>query len=1290
MGMSSSFGDGAHRGDRPEPHATRATRAALDIEERRELLLLYANDVILLFDEQYRVVDFNDRALEAYGYSREEFRGLTLGDLREGSQPIALDARMAEVRRRGGMVFGSVSRRKDGSTFPVETSVRAVKTSAGQYYHTIVRDISERRAAEHELGETLHRMKQAERLASLGHWRVDLPGGQFRPSDELLQIVGASRPPADMFGEEAESYVHPDDRGKREKILEALRDGQPVRYAWRALRPDGEIRYLEGSAEPVFGDAGRVVSVFGVTQDVTERAETTAALRQSEERVRGVFATMMEGFAYCRMLYDEEGRRDDFEYLEVNPAFAELTGIEGAVGRRVTELIPSIKDLNPELLDIYGEVAETGMPAEFDIDFAPLDKWLHVSATRPREGEFVAVFYDITERKEAERLARESGDHFRMALRNAPVSVAMQDTDLRYVWAYNQRSARPEAIIGKRDADIFTAEEAAHLETVKRRVLDEDVEMREELWLGRPGGRMFLAVNFEPIHDGAGKVVGVGSATVDLTPMKLAEQALFDNRAKLETALASMTDAVFISDAEGNFLDFNDAFATFHRFTSKEECLRSLAEYPDILEVYLDSGELAPLDQRAVPRALRGEVVVDAEYRLRRKDTGEVWVGSYSFAPIRDESGAIVGSVVAARDVSDRKKAERDLEESEERFRSLFEHSPIAVFFGAPDDGSITAANPAACEMFGYTEAELVGMGRVGILDTDDPRLGPGLRARAETRKVHGVELTAIRGDGRRFPVEVDSIIVPTDPPRSFVMMRDITERLEMERALRQSEAAALETVARLSRSQQLGRMGDWEWDLASGEVRWSEEIRRIYGVGLEFATNFETIVPMTHPADAEANLRGAQAILDDPDRSSGVLTFRIVRPDGAVRHIFQTLAVDRTPEGEPVRVFGIMQDVTELRETELALLQSERRFRRFYDASLVGVAFWTAEGSISDANDRFLDMLGYTREDLYAGAVDWAAMTPPEYAARDEEALEELQATGRNAVPYEKDYYTKDGARLPVLITAAALDEEATSGILLVLDVTEQKRAELDLRRLNLDLEDRVRRRTADLEAANEELESFSYSVSHDLRAPLRHIAGFAELLRGSVGDHDDEDTGHFIDVITHAANDMGILIDDLLQFSRVGRAEMHVAPVNMEQLVREVLDVAGSNLGDRRVEVTVGEIAPAPGDRTLLRQVWANLIGNAYKYSRPRDPAVIEIGSRQDDGEVVYWVRDNGVGFDLQYAERLFHVFERLHRSEEFEGTGIGLANVQRIVGRHDGRCWAEAEEGKGATFFFSLPNG
>ena len=244
------------------------------------------------------------------------------------------------------------------------------------------------------------------------------------------------------------------------------------------------------------------------------------------------------------------------------------------------------------------------------------------------------------------------------------------------------------------------------------------------------------------------------------------------------------------------------------------------------------------------------------------------------------------------------------------------------------------------------------------------------------------------------------------------------------------------------------------------------------------------------------------------------------------------------------------------------------------------------------------------------------------------------------------------------------------------------------EIRLLNADLERRVVARTAEFEAANKELEAFSYSVSHDLRAPLRHIDGFVELLNKHAGATLDEKGRRHLATISGAARKMGNLIDDLLAFSRMGRAEMRKISVNLASLAEEVVHDLKVDEKDRRVEWKFGDLPTVHGDPAMLRLVFQNLFSNAIKYSGPREAARIEVDAQPQNGEIVVSVRDNGVGFDPTYAHKLFGVFQRLHGPAEFEGTGIGLANVRRIVSRHGGRTWAEGAIGQGATFYFSLP--
>lgn len=257
-----------------------------------------------------------------------------------------------------------------------------------------------------------------------------------------------------------------------------------------------------------------------------------------------------------------------------------------------------------------------------------------------------------------------------------------------------------------------------------------------------------------------------------------------------------------------------------------------------------------------------------------------------------------------------------------------------------------------------------------------------------------------------------------------------------------------------------------------------------------------------------------------------------------------------------------------------------------------------------------------------------------------------------------------------------------------LIGEIVQRKRAEQAIRQLNAELEERVHSRTAELEAANKELEAFAYSVSHDLRAPLRAIDGFSRKVVMDYGGKLDDEGRRQLQVVRDNAKGMGKLIDDLLAFSRMGRREMALQPLDMDAMVRGVADELHAAEPQRAIEFAFSPLPLAWGDAAMLRQVWVNLLANAVKFSHQRQVAHIEIGGRTETGETIYWVKDDGAGFDMQYAGKLFGVFQRLHRQDEFEGTGVGLAIVQRILHRHNGRIWGEGKPDAGATFWFALP--
>ncbi len=663
----------------------------------------------------------------------------------------------------------------------------------------------------------------------------------------------------------------------------------------------------------------------------------------------------------------------------------------------------------------------------------------------------------------------------------------------------------------------------------------------------------------------------------------------------------------------------------------------------------------------------------DFEYRMIADDGRVVWLRDLVTVIAPEDGTPVLRGIMV--DITERKRHEDEILGAEERYRTLVENVNDIVF-ATDREGTIIYISPQITRMSSFSVEELTGQNFFRFIHPDDiaqvqGSLGGVIGGRPDRR-----EFRVVDKDGSVGWLSASSRPRFEDGELAGLtgILTDVTDRRRAEEALGKSEQRFRNFVENLNDVV-------YALDLSGRFTYCSPAIELVSSYTAEEVIG-HSFADFIHPEDLPGlagvfarNLAGESAQVE----------YRVHDKDGAVRWV-QASVGPMYENDEVVGVTGVFSEITARKRTLEALYESEARYRELVEMSPDSIVVHR-DGKIVFVNDAALKLTGARNPSELLGR-SVLELVHPDSRPLAIERIRGMTQEGRAAARVEEKFLRLDGTTIDVEVMASPVVFHGRQSIQVIIhDATERKRTQEEIKKLNEVLELRVRDRTAELIAANRELEAFSYSVSHDLRAPLRVIEGFARMFLEEYAQTLDEQGRSYLEKIHSTSARMDRLIHDLLAFSRMSRASMTMGTVDLSLIARAIVEELEDERPRREAVFVIADNLKVNGDATLLRIVVDNLIGNAWKYTSRRPSARIEFGVEEQDGEKVYFVRDDGVGFDMRFVGKLFRPFQRLHAVGDFEGTGIGLATVQRIVERHGGRIWAESEIDKTTVFRFTL---
>jgi PAS domain S-box-containing protein len=1108
---------------------------------------------------------------------------------------------------------------------------------------------------------------------------------------------------------------------------------------------DGEVRHLFGNATPLRDFEGRVRGSIAAFVDVTALREAERQLRENEERTRLALAATGMGTWEVNVVTQEARASAD-----VGPLYGMPPGFAHSSTAAWLEMVHPedrgrVADARRRLFENGDPYEEEFRVMRPDGTL----RWLHSRATLFRDADqrpwkAVGVVSDVTARKRVEEALLASEERYRFLANSVPVMVwtARADGQIDFVnerwedyFGLDANHVQPDdwaARIHPDDVDRVEAEWQLCVRTRREFVIEYRLRRRDgvyrwHLCLARPQW-----IDGE-LHSWVGSIVDVQEqkakeATLQfLVDLNETTRTLSDPNEAMRTIARMLGKHLGVNRCayaevdpdESHFTitgDYvSDTFSIVGRYplpTFGDEALMAMREG----RTYVAS------DVEASPEEVDLDAYRQAEIRavicvpLHKGGRFVAAMAVHCRAPrewTADEIHLVEMVVDRCWSTLERTRAEREIRRGTTRYRALAE-AAASVVFAADAEGRLTDLPFLRGLDPSVARTGLGGGWLLAVHPDDRPAAIAAWHAAVAAGDPYDTEfrIRMAGGDYRWHVARGVRVNNEFGEPSGWIgACVDVHDRVTTDRTLRLvNELTAAtrdsrnpdEVIVHAQRllGQRLGATRCAYGEPASGGRRFVGPPN--YCVGCE---DLSRRFPITgfNSSTSEALRAGKTLIIHDV---AAEMTPEAGRDAFLATSIAAALCVPVLKEGRLVAILGVHQDrprtwtsdeielarnVAERTWSELervraehAVQRSEQRLRQTLEAATVGVALNDVSGQFLYANRPMLRLLGYTEADLWNGLISWNAIQAPDRRAQDDLALDQLRKTG-TCDPYETEFVTQDGRRVPVYVGAALVPDaegQGNLGAAFVTDLSALKEAERELVRLNADLERRVRERTSELEAANREMEGFTYTVAHDLRAPLRAIISTARILQSETADVLSEEHLGLLERQAQNATHLARLLDDLLVNARIARQEVRRLQIDLSDLVERVADAVRE---ERPNPILVEPGLHADADPNLLRLAIQNLLDNACKFSP--DGAAVAFGRADTERGPAYFVRDHGVGFDMTHAGKLFEPFVRLVRQDEFPGTGIGLANVKRVVERHGGDIWVESEPGQGTTFWFTL---